>query len=30
MAVATASDWALGLEARSRALLTDGGEAEHF
>jgi DNA-binding CsgD family transcriptional regulator len=29
-AVATASDWALGLQTRSRALLTDGGEAEAF
>ena len=25
MAEATASDWALGLQARSRALLTEGG-----
>jgi DNA-binding CsgD family transcriptional regulator len=30
MAEATASDWALGLQARSRALLTEGGEAEKF
>ena len=30
MAAATASDWALGLQARSRALLADGGEAEDF
>jgi DNA-binding CsgD family transcriptional regulator len=30
MAEATASDWALGLQARSRALLTEGGEAEEF
>jgi DNA-binding CsgD family transcriptional regulator len=30
MATATASDWALGLEARSRALMTDGEEAGHF
>ena len=30
MAAATASDWALGLQARSRALLTVGGEAEDF
>jgi DNA-binding CsgD family transcriptional regulator len=30
MAVATGSDWALGIEARSRALLTDRGEAEEF
>ncbi len=30
MAKATASDWALGLQARSRALLTEGGEAEEF
>jgi DNA-binding CsgD family transcriptional regulator len=30
MAAATASGWALGLQARSRALLTDGGEAEQF
>jgi DNA-binding CsgD family transcriptional regulator len=30
MAAATASDWALGLQARSRALLTQGGEAEEF
>ena len=30
MAAATASDWALGLQARSRALLTGGGEAEDF
>jgi DNA-binding CsgD family transcriptional regulator len=30
MATATASDWALGVEARSRALLTGGGEAEDF
>jgi DNA-binding CsgD family transcriptional regulator len=30
MAAATASHWALGLQARSRALLTDGGEAEGF
>ena len=29
MAAATASEWALGLQARSRALLADGGgEAE--
>ena len=30
MATATASDWALGVEARSRALLADDGEAEEF
>jgi len=30
MAEATASDWALGLQARSRALLTEGREAEEF
>jgi DNA-binding CsgD family transcriptional regulator len=30
MAAATASDWALGVEARSRALLADDGEAEEF
>jgi DNA-binding CsgD family transcriptional regulator len=30
MADASASDWALGLAARSRALLTDGEGAEHF
>jgi len=30
MAAATASEWALGLQARSRALLADGGEAEEF
>jgi DNA-binding CsgD family transcriptional regulator len=30
MAAATASDWALGLKARSQALLTDGKEAEGF
>jgi DNA-binding CsgD family transcriptional regulator len=30
MAAATASDWALGLQARSRALLADGDDAEHF
>jgi DNA-binding CsgD family transcriptional regulator len=30
MAAATASHWALGLQARSRALLTDGGEAQEF
>jgi DNA-binding CsgD family transcriptional regulator len=30
MAAATASDWALGLQARSRALLTDGEEAEEL
>ena len=30
MAEATASDWALGLQARSSALLTEGGEAEEF
>jgi DNA-binding CsgD family transcriptional regulator len=30
MAAATAGDWALGLQARSRALLTDGEEAKEF
>ena len=30
MAAATASDWALGLQARSRALLADDDDAEHF
>jgi hypothetical protein len=30
MAVATDSDWALGLDARSRALLTNGYQAELF
>jgi DNA-binding CsgD family transcriptional regulator/tetratricopeptide (TPR) repeat protein len=30
MATATASDWALGLQARSRALLADDDDAEHF
>lgn len=30
MAQATASDWALGLTLRSRALLTEGEDAEQF
>jgi DNA-binding CsgD family transcriptional regulator len=30
MAAATASDWALGLQARSRALLAGDDDAEHF
>jgi DNA-binding CsgD family transcriptional regulator len=30
MAVATASEWARGLVARSRALLTDGEETDHL